>query len=159
MAWLVINGNFIDAPAEAARQTDVVLCSTRQQPSCQYFQQHWIKMRDFHPFPSSLNLYFFSRLSASCYISLISSSSSHRFLPLPPPHWSSHPLSTSWMISLWVSVIQQYGLYWNCLFNVNGNQMPALPPFGVIVHLNDSRVIEERKKKMSKGGMPTDVSS
>lgn len=154
MAWLVISGNFIDAPAEAARQTDVVLCSTWQQPSCQCFQQHWIKMRDFHPFPSFLNLYFFSRLAASRYISLNSSSSSHYFLPLPPPHWSSHPFSTSWM-----SVIQLYGLYWNCLFNVNGNQMPGLPPFGVIVHLNDSRVIEERKIKMSKGGMPTDVSS
>lgn len=29
---------------------------------------------------------------------------------------------------------------------------PVFPPFGVIVYLNDSRVIEERKKKMRRGG-------
>ncbi len=49
MAWLWINGSFIDAPAVAARRTDLVLHSTWQQPSCQYFQQHWIKMGDFQP--------------------------------------------------------------------------------------------------------------
>lgn len=169
MAWLWINGSFIDAPAVAARRTDLVLHSTWQQPSCQYFQQHWIKMGDFHPQSqlssiATLKLhfqcFFLQFICLTFYLSTL-----HLPLSRPPevpifglPHLFIHPptsfLSPGWFPSGCPSLsttVQPCESESNCLFNVNGSHMPGSPPFGVIVHLQDSGVSEKWKKNMRRG--------
>lgn len=164
MAWLGINGSFIDAPAEAARRTDLVLHSTWQQPSCQYFQQHWIKMGDFHPHPSfhlSLLKSVFS-VFPPVFLPHIASLNYTFLYPkvyiICFPYLFIHSptlfLFPGWFLNRCSSLsttVQPCESESNSLFNVNGSQMPCSPPFRVFVHLDDRRVLETRKKKKRRG--------